>query len=72
MLTYRIMEDLLNSTGVEIHLETCSVYQNNSGDTSTTKWHSAGSLSEAQNVAEKLSKKYSKGWKKADCCLRFA
>ena len=71
-MTYVVMEDLLGATEVKIHLETCSYYQGNSGDTTTTKWHKAGSLAEAENVASSISKRYSKGWKKAECCMRFA
>jgi len=66
------MEDLLNASEVRIHLETCSLIQNNSDDTSTTKWHKADGLPEAEHLANQISKKYGKGWKKAECCMRFA
>ena len=71
-MAYRIMEDLLNASEVKIHLETCSLIQNNSGDTSTTKWYKADGLPEAEHLANQISKKYGKGWKKAECCMRFA
>jgi len=65
------MEDLLNASEVKIHLETCSLIQNNSGDVSSTKWHKADGLSEAEHLANEISKKHGKGWKKAECCMRF-
>ncbi|WP_179365176.1 hypothetical protein [Nitrosarchaeum sp. AC2] len=71
-MTYRIMEDVLNASEVKIHLETCSVYQSNPNDTATSKWHKASSIAEAENIAKETSKKYNKGWKKADCCMKFA
>lgn len=71
-MTYCIMEDLLNATEVKIHLDICSFYQNNTGDTTTTKWHKADSLTEAEHIANQISKKHDKGWKKAECCMRFA
>ena len=51
------MEDLLNASEVKIHLETCSLIQNNSGDTSTTKWYKADGLPEAEHLANQISKK---------------
>ena len=66
------MEDLLNTSEVKIHLETCSIYQGNPNDTSTSKWYKASSLAEAEKIAKETSNKYNKGWKKADCCMKFA
>jgi hypothetical protein len=65
------MEDLLNASEVKIHIETCSLIQNNSGDTAT-KRHKAEGLPEAEHLANQISKKYGKSWKKAECCMRFA
>jgi len=70
-MTYSVMEDVLNTSEIKIHLKTCSVYQNNPNDSTTTKWHKADSFAEAEHLANELSKKYKKGWKKAECCMRF-
>lgn len=48
------MENVLNASKVKIHLQTCSVYQNNPNDTATSKWHKASSIAEAENIAKIL------------------
>lgn len=70
-MAYQIMEDLLNASEVKIHLDTCSFFQSNSGDTAARKWYKADSIAEAEHTADGISKKYDKGWKKAECCMRF-
>lgn len=67
-MAYMIFEDLANATPVKIHVETCR-YVNRRGDTTTTKWHGPYDYNEAEKIAENLSRKYSKGWRAAKCCL---
>ena len=66
-MTYCIFEDLANATEIKIHLKSCVHYVNHE-PTETTKWHEVDDYKSAEILAEQLSKKYKKGWKRAECC----
>jgi len=61
------MEDLEDAVPVNIHDEKCHEYQNRDVTATTTKWHCAETLEEAEHLARELAK--SKGAKHAGCCL---
>ena len=62
-------EDLANAVPVMIHLKTCGHYTKHE-PTETTKWHEVDDYEQAESLAEKISKKYNKGWRKAKCCIK--
>lgn len=66
---FRVVEDSGNSK-IEIHLDTCATFQNSS-ESSTTKWHDVNMISDAEQTAKQLGKRFNKEWKKADCCMKF-
>jgi len=68
-MSYCVHEDLGNAEAVMIHLKTCGHYTNR-GPTTTTVWHSVNNYKKAESLAEKISKKYNKGWRKAKCCIK--
>ena len=67
VMTYCVFEDLANATQVKIHLKSCINYVNHE-PTETTKWHEVDDYKAAEILAEQISKKYDKGWKRAECC----
>ena len=66
-MTYCIFEDLIGAVEIKIHLKSCTHYTNHL-PTETTKWHEVDDHKSAEILAEQLSKKYKKGWKRAECC----
>ena len=67
VMAYCIYEDLVGATEVKIHLKSCMYYVNHE-PTETTKWHEVDDYKAAEILAEQISKKYGKGWKRAECC----
>jgi len=67
-MIFFIYEDLKNATEVKIHLENCGFVDRE--PTETTLWHKCESIAEAENKAGEISKKYNKGWRRAQCCFR--
>ena len=67
VMAYCIYEDLLGADKVKIHLKSCTYYVNHE-PTETTKWHEVDDYKAAEILAEQISKKYDKGWKRAECC----
>ncbi len=68
-MTHCICEDLKNADPVMIHLKTCGYYTKHV-PTETTKWHEVDNYGQAESLAEKISKKYNKGWRNAQCCIK--
>ena len=66
-MSYCIFEDIEGTTEVKIHLKSCTYYINHVS-TETTKWHEVDDYKAAEILAEQISKKYNKGWKRAECC----
>lgn len=66
---FRIYEDLKNATSVKIHFKNCGHYLKHV-PTSTTKWHKARHIKDAEKKAKEISKQYGKGWRHAKCCIR--
>ena len=68
-MTHCICEDLENADPVMIHLKTCGHYTKHVA-TKTTKWHEVDDYEQAESLADEISKKYNKGWRKAKCCIK--
>ena len=66
-MTYCVYEDLVGFDEVKIHLKSCRHYVDHE-PTETTKWHEVDDYKAAEILAEQISKKYDKGWKRAECC----
>ena len=66
-MTYCVYEDLIGFDEVKIHLQSCRHYVDHE-PTETTKWHEVDDYKAAEILAEQISKKYNKGWKRAECC----
>lgn len=64
---YWVSEDLADATPVKVHDESCG-YVKRKTNTTTTQWHGPFDLQTAESTAAKLSK--TKGWHRAQCCMR--
>lgn len=61
------MEDNWDREPVNIHDDTCTHYRDRNLSATTTTWHHADTLEEAENLARRLAK--SKGCKHCGVCL---
>ena len=67
---FMVYEDTANATATKIHKISCFHFKQHLRTGSiTTKWHGSYDLHKAIKTAEKISSKYTTGWRKAGCCF---
>ena len=68
-MAYFVCEDLKCASEVKIHDEDCGHFKNRDVDAETMEWHGPFDYDTAKSEAERLSMKYKKDWRNAECCM---
>ena len=70
MSRFAIMVDKVDADPVTIHKDSCTYYTDRKPDATTTVWCQVDTLEDAEELARRLDKTFSRnGAKRAACCL---